>query len=224
VDHDRTAVTSNSPAYVVKEFNLSVLEPEQITEFILRNICLEALLSMLYSASGVWSLVILWNMEFDNWLIHSVFDWFVKSDVSWRHLSRTISYWLFQGYSSLCDDWFDGTLTSIHLIGWWLCKGVVSFCLDVRGLLWFPISFIFFPGWGSFVDFSWDLNSFLLSGSVITSFSLLVFLFIFWSTECFLIQRFCGHVYSYSINNIYYNLDLPYLSSCIIGLHPSVEP
>jgi len=39
----------------------------------------------------------------------------------------------------------------------------------------FPISFFFFPGWSSLVDFLRDPDSFLLSGSVLTSLSLLVF-------------------------------------------------
>jgi len=44
-----------------------------------------------------------------------VTPWFVESDVSWWHLLGIVSDWFIQCYSSRYDEWFDGTLTSIHL-------------------------------------------------------------------------------------------------------------
>jgi len=60
--------------------------------------------------------------------------WLVRNDVSWRHLVGNISDCFAQGHSTLSDDWIDKTLTSIHLIGSCLHKGVL--CSRACSSLW----------------------------------------------------------------------------------------
>jgi len=90
-------------------------------------------------------------------------------------------------------------LTSFHLIGWYLWRGVVVFSI----VMWvfvtkFHIACIYFPGWG--ISWDCDPDSFVVSMPVITS------LFVSWSTECFFVRRFCGFVCNYSIKNIDYKM------------------
>jgi len=66
-------------------------------------------------------------------------------------------------------------------------------CAPVSGAKGFPISFFYFPGRSPLVDFLWDPDSFLLSGLIFTSLSLIVFPFKFWGTEYFLVRKFHGH-------------------------------
>jgi len=68
-----------------------------------------------------------------------------ESGISWRHLLGIISDWFFQGFSSLCDDWFDWTLSSILLISWLLRGGGASFCKDVCTLAVFATRNLFHP-------------------------------------------------------------------------------
>jgi len=89
------------------------------------------------------------------WLVHQshIFLGFARNDVCWHHLIMALC--------SLFHDW----MTLIHLIGWLLQRRVVSFSLDgCNFATGFLISFIYFPGWGIYVDFltwSWPPSHFL---------------------------------------------------------------
>jgi len=109
---------------------------------------------MHYAFSHLSSLTIHRGVDSDDWFSNDTFFDLLKVmsvDVTFW---RSCPHWFFKGFSSLSNDWFDGTLASIHLIGWWVSKGVVSFSLDVCTLIQcliatgFPVSLIFFPGWG----------------------------------------------------------------------------
>jgi len=126
----------------------------------------------------------------------SVFLWFVESDVSWYHLLR-VHLWLVLSRPFNAVWWLAGWDPDlIHLIGCSLHEEVTySRCTLVSCTTGFPfpISFFYFPGWSSLVDFLWGPDSFLLSGLVLTSLSLIVPLH-----EYFFVWRFHGHVRNYS--------------------------
>jgi len=107
--------------------------------------------------------------------------WFVQLMVSlcnswkWHHLSGIVSDWPIQGNSTLSHDWLDETLTSIHQISCSLWEGLIY--SQTRSSFWsYRVSHFFFLLCRMVFPcrLLWDSDSFLLSGSVLTSFSLLV--------------------------------------------------